>query len=104
METAIENISIKNSEITCKKSGQTMTLSNFAYSVYVNPGAEIALDQADVPSLEALGTYRHPQVNWKPDQEGRAQFYPAHANGAEDACRGRSRNRTYRSDKNMDGC
>ena len=83
METAVENISIKNSEITCKKSGQTMTLSNFAYSVYVNPGAEIVLDQADVPSLEALGTYRHPQVNWKPDQEGRAQFYPAHANGAE---------------------
>ena len=26
-----------------------------AYSVYVNPGAEIVLDQADVPSLEALG-------------------------------------------------
>jgi aerobic carbon-monoxide dehydrogenase large subunit len=58
------------------------TFKELAYAAYVQPGAEIILADADSPLLEALGTYRHPQVNWKPDDLGRMQFYPAHANGA----------------------
>ena len=79
----IGELSIKDSNILGTETGKSITLSDLAYAVYVNPGAEVILDKADVPSLEALGTFRHPQVNWKPDEKGRAQFYPAHANGAE---------------------
>ena len=74
-----------NGKITNKITNQSITFKELAYAVYVNPGAEIILDQADEPSLEAMGTYRHPQVNWKADELGRAQFYPAHSNGAEGA-------------------
>lgn len=58
------------------------TFKELAYAAYVQPGSEIILADADSPLLEALGTYRHPQVNWKADDLGRMQFYPAHANGA----------------------
>ena len=40
---------------------------------------------ADAPLLEATNTYRHPQVNWKPDELGRAQVYPSHPGGASGA-------------------
>lgn len=76
------DIRITDSIITDQTTGRSISFSEFAYAVYINPGAEIVLDEADTPTLEALGTYRHPQVNWKPDELGRAQFYPSHANGA----------------------
>lgn len=61
------------------------TLKELAYAAYVQPGAEIILAEADAPLLEATDTYRHPQVNWKADEQGRAQFYPSHPGGAEAA-------------------
>ena len=76
---------IENGKITNTNTKESITFKDLSYAVYVNPGAEILLDKADEPSLEALGTYRHPQVNWKADELGRAQFYPAHSNGAEGA-------------------
>ena len=61
------------------------SLAELAYACYLQPGAEIILADADAPLLEATGTYRHPQVSWKFDELGRAQFYPSHAGGAEAA-------------------
>ena len=80
-----EALLFENGKIKNKITNQSITFKEVSYAVYVNPGAEIILDQADEPSLEAMGTYRHPQVNWKADELGRAQFYPAHSNGAEGA-------------------
>ncbi len=80
-----EDIRAKDGVISNSKNDQSCTFAELAYAAYVQPGAEILLDEADAPLLEAHGTYRHPQVNWKPDEMGRAQFYPAHANGAEGA-------------------
>ena len=85
LECEPRDITIKDSVITNTKTGHSATFAEFAYAAYINPGAEILLDKADAPVLEAHGTYRHPQVNWKADELGRAQFYPAHANGAEGA-------------------
>lgn len=85
LEATPENLTIADSIITDTASGRSCTFAELAYGAYVNPGAEILLDKADAPLLEAHGTYRHPQVNWKPDALGRAQFYPAHATGAEGA-------------------
>lgn len=61
------------------------SLRELAYACYVQPGAEIVLAAADAPLLEATNTYRHPQVNWKPDELGRAQVYPSHPGGASGA-------------------
>lgn len=80
-----EALLFENGKITNKITDKSISFKELSYAVYVNPGAEIILDQADEPSLEAMGTYRHPQVNWKADELGRAQFYPAHSNGAEGA-------------------
>ena len=76
------DIVIKNGVIKNEKTGKSCTYKELAFAAYVQPGAEIILSDADAPLLEATGTYRHPQVNWQPDVKGRAQFYPAHANGA----------------------
>ncbi|MGE0484474.1 MAG: molybdopterin-dependent oxidoreductase [Gammaproteobacteria bacterium] len=80
-----DDIAIANGVITCTADGRTMSFAEFAYACYFQPGAEVVLDRADAPLLEAQGQYRHPQVNWKPDALGRVQFYPTHANGAEGA-------------------
>src|SRR5690606_38951102 len=82
---ADEAIAVKDGVITNIADGRTMTFAEFAYAAYINPGAEVVLDRADAPLLEAQGQYRHPQVSWKPDEQGRVQFYPTHANGAEGA-------------------
>jgi len=77
-----EDVLIKKGIISCAVKKTKCTFKELAYAAYVQPGAEIILADADAPLLEALGTYRHPQVNWKADDLGRMQFYPAHANGA----------------------
>lgn len=77
-----EELEINNSIIKSNKTGASCTLSELAHACYVQPGAEIILAGADAPLLEAHGTYRHPQVSWKFDEMGRAQFYPSHAGGA----------------------
>ena len=46
----------ENGKIINKITNQSITFKELAYAVYVNPGAEIILDQADEPSLEAMGT------------------------------------------------
>lgn len=79
-----ESITISNGVIS-DGAEQSMSFAEFAYAAYMQPGPEVILDQADAPLLETQGNYRHPQVNWKPDDLGRVQFYPAHANGAEGA-------------------
>jgi len=66
-------------------SGKRLTFAELAHACYMQPGAGIVLADADAPLLEAVGTYRHPQVNWTPDAQGRVQFYPSHATGAEGA-------------------
>lgn len=81
-ECDIEELEIRNSVISNTTDGTTCTLADLAYACYVQPGAEILLADADAPLLEANGTYRHPQVSWKFDELGRAQFYPSHAGGA----------------------
>ena len=78
-----QDISITHGVIKNESNGKTCSYGELAYAAYVQPGAEIILNEADAPLLEATGTYRHPQVNWQADDQGRAQFYPAHANGAE---------------------
>ncbi|MEM7466183.1 MAG: molybdopterin-dependent oxidoreductase [Pseudomonadota bacterium] len=85
LDGAPENIEISNGIFANSTNGKTCTYKDLAFAAYVQPGAEIILDQADAPILEATGIYRHPQVNWQADDKGRAQFYPAHANGAEGA-------------------
>ena len=85
LECDPEQVSARHGTISNSKNDKTCSFAELAYAAYVQPGAEILLDAADAPILEAQGTYRHPQVNWKPDEMGRAQFYPAHANGAEGA-------------------
>ena len=82
LKCAESELDIKDAEITHQPSGKHCTLAELAYAAYVQPGAQIILAEADAPLLEATGTYRHPQVSWTPDELGRAQFYPAHANGA----------------------
>ena len=83
LEGSPEQIEIANGEIRNTANAKTCSYKELAFATYVQPGAEILLAEADAPLLEATGTYRHPQVNWQPDEKGRAQFYPAHANGAE---------------------
>lgn len=85
LQCEADEVSASHGVISNSSNDNTCTFAELAYAAYVQPGAEILLDKADAPLLEALGTYRHPQVNWKPDELGRAQFYPAHANGAEGA-------------------
>jgi len=80
-----DDIVLRNGVARDRASGREVGFADIAYGVYVNPGAEVLLDQADAPLLEAHGIYRHAAVNWKGDAEGRPQFYPAHANGAEGA-------------------
>lgn len=63
-------------------SGKAMSFAELAYACYVQPGSDVVLAGADAPLLEAIGTYRHPQVNWTPDALGRIQVYSGHANGA----------------------
>jgi len=82
---ADEAIAIKNGIISNATDGRSMSFAEFAYAAYFQPGAEVVFDRADAPLLEAQGQYRHPQVSWKPDAQGRVQFYPTHANGAEGA-------------------
>ena len=82
LECDPSEVVIKNGTISCPKSEPALSFKDLAFAAYVQPGAEIILADADGPLLEALGVYRHPQVNWKPDDLGRMQFYPAHANGA----------------------
>ena len=83
LEGDAAKISISDGVITNPDNQKSCTYRELAYAAYVQPGAEIILNKADAPLLEATGTYRHPQVNWQADDKGRAQFYPAHANGAE---------------------
>ncbi len=82
LECSVEELEIKNSVVKSNKSDSSCTLAELAFACYVQPGAEIILNNADAPLLEAHGTYRHPQVNWKFDEKGRAQFYPSHPGGA----------------------
>ena len=82
LECEIDDLEIRNSVIRNTAEGTSCTLAELAYACYVQPGAEILLADADAPLLEANGTYRHPQVSWKFDDLGRAQFYPSHAGGA----------------------
>ena len=83
LDGKIDDIEVADGVIMNKRNEKSCSFGELAYAAYVQPGAEIILDQADAPLLEATGTYRHPQVNWQADEKGRAQFYPAHANGAE---------------------
>jgi aerobic carbon-monoxide dehydrogenase large subunit len=82
LDCAASELVIHDGVIAHERSGKRCTFAELAYAAYVQPGAEIILAEADAPLLEATGTYRQPQVNWQPDELGRAQFYPAHANGA----------------------
>lgn len=82
LEGKPDDILVNNGVIKNASNGKSCTYKELAFAAYVQPGAEIILKDADAPLLEATGTYRHPQVNWQADEEGRAQFYPAHANGA----------------------
>ena len=85
LECDSATIEISESVVKDSGSGKQCTLRELAYACYIQPGAEIILADADAPLLEATGTYRHPQVSWKFDELGRAQFYPSHAGGAEAA-------------------
>ena len=82
LECSVAELEIKNAVVKSNKSGASCTLAELAFACYIRPGAEIILAEADAPLLEAHGTYRHPQVSWKFDEMGRAQFYPSHAGGA----------------------
>jgi carbon-monoxide dehydrogenase large subunit len=82
LECSVHELEIKNAIIKSTKRDVSCTLAELAYACYIQPGAEIILTDADAPLLEATGTYRHPQVSWKFDELGRAQFYPSHAGGA----------------------
>jgi carbon-monoxide dehydrogenase large subunit len=77
------DLTIKNGIVTSSSSNKTCTLKDIAYAVYYQPGSDAVLEGADANSLEAVGDYRHPQVNWKADALGRAQLYPSHPNGAQ---------------------
>ena len=79
---SVEELELKNSVVKSNKGDASCTLAELAFACYYQPGAEIILADADAPLLEAHGTYRHPQVSWKFDKMGRAQFYPSHAGGA----------------------
>lgn len=85
LDLPVEDLTLKHGIVTSRSSNKTCTLKDIAYAAYYQPGAEIVLDGADGNSLEALGSYRHPQVNWKQDELGRAQLYPSHPNGAQGA-------------------
>ena len=78
----VAEITVVNGVFQHAGSDKTCTFAELAYACYVQPGSEVILAGADAPLLETIGTYRHPQVNWKPDELGRIQVYPAHANGA----------------------
>jgi carbon-monoxide dehydrogenase large subunit len=77
-----EEIEIENGVISRRGWDAHCTLRELAYAAYVQPGAEIILAKADGPLLESTNTYRHPQVNWQADTQGRAQVYPSHPGGA----------------------
>ena len=85
LDLPADDLTIKSGIATSRSSNKTCTLKDIAYAVYYQPGSEILLDGADANSLEAVGDYRHPQVNWKADALGRAQLYPSHPNGAQGA-------------------
>ncbi len=85
LELSTDDLTLRHGIVTSRSSNKTCTLKDIAYAAYYQPGAEIVLDGADGNSLEALGSYRHPQVNWKRDELGRAQLYPSHPNGAQGA-------------------
>jgi carbon-monoxide dehydrogenase large subunit len=85
LDLPIDDITLKSGIVTSRSSNKTCTLKDIAYAVYYQPGSEIVLDGADGNSLEAVGDFRHPQVNWKVDAQGRAQLYPSHPNGAQGA-------------------
>ena len=85
LDLPLEDLTLKHGIVTCRSSNKTLTLKELAYAAYYQPGAEIVLDGAEGNSLEVLGSYRHPQVNWKRDELGRAQLYPSHPNGAQGA-------------------
>ena len=78
-------IVIDNGVFRHTASARHMSFAELAYACYVQPGSDVVLAGADAPLLEAIGTYRHPQVNWTPDELGRIQVYAGHANGAEGA-------------------
>lgn len=82
---AREDLTVRNGIVSNTRGNTSCRIAEVAYAAYMEPGAEIVLANADAPVLEATGTYRHPQVNWQPDDLGRAQFYPAHPGGAEGA-------------------
>ncbi len=77
-----EELAIENGEIHRVGWDARCTFAEVAYAAYVQPGSDIILAAADAPLLEATNTYRHPQVNWQPDELGRAQVYPSHPGGA----------------------
>ncbi len=85
LDLPVGDLTFRHGVVTSRSSNKTCTLKDIAYAAYYQPGAEIVLDGADGNSLEALGSYRHPQVNWKRDELGRAQLYPSHPNGAQGA-------------------
>ncbi len=82
MQVPLDEIALENGVFAHAATGQSRTFAELAYACYVQPGSDVVLAAADAPLLEAVGTYRHPQVNWKPDALGRIQVYPTHANGA----------------------
>ncbi|MDH4381501.1 MAG: molybdopterin-dependent oxidoreductase [Gammaproteobacteria bacterium] len=82
LDCAPEEIEIENGVISRRGWDAHCTLRELAYAAYVQPGAEIILTKADGPLLESTNTYRHPQVNWQADTQGRAQVYPSHPGGA----------------------
>jgi carbon-monoxide dehydrogenase large subunit len=80
-----DEVTVRDGVFTHGPSGRRCTFAELAHAAYVAPGPQIMLADADAPLLETHGSYRHPQVNWTPDELGRIQLYPAHANGAEGA-------------------
>ncbi len=82
MQVPVDEIALENGLFRHPATSQSRTFAELAYACYVQPGSDVVLAAADAPLLEAVGTYRHPQVNWKPDALGRIQVYPTHANGA----------------------
>lgn len=63
----VADVSVEHGVFSARGIDQTLTFAELAYACYVQPGAGVVLAAADAPLLEAIGTYRHPQVNWVPD-------------------------------------
>lgn len=85
LQCAAGELTIEDGEIFRPGWDARCSVAEVAHAAYVQPGAEIILAEADAPLLEATATYRHPQINWQPDELGRVQVYPSHPGGASGA-------------------